>query len=96
MNVGISIRKIRKERVPQLNQKEFAERIGITQTYLSQIETGAKMPNTSVLETIAKYFEIPLPILFWYAIEESDIHDSKKEYFRFLKPTVDAMIDEFV
>lgn len=95
MNIGISIRSIRKERVPHLNQSEFAKLIGITQTYLSQIETGAKTPNISVLEEISKRFEIPLPIIFWFGLEESDIAEHKKEYFRFLKPTVDSMIDEF-
>ena len=95
MNVGISIRNIRKERVPHLNQSEFAKLIGITQTYLSQIETGAKTPNISVLEEISKQFEIPLPIIFWFGLEEHDILEHKREYFKFLKPTVDAMINEF-
>jgi XRE family transcriptional regulator, regulator of sulfur utilization len=95
MNVGQAIRNIRKERTPQLNQSEFAKLIGITQTYLSQIETGAKIPNISVLETIAKEFEIPLPIIFWLSIEEIDVAEHRREYFRFLKPTVDSMIDTF-
>ena len=73
MNVGISIREIRKERTPQLNQSEFAKLIGITQTYLSQIETGAKTPSIEVLERISKEFEIPLPIIFWLGIEEKDV-----------------------
>ena len=95
MNIGQAIRNIRKERTPQLNQAEFASYIGITQTYLSQIETGSKTPNISVLESISKKFEIPLPIIFWFSLEEIDIAEHKKEYFRFLKPTVDSMIDEF-
>jgi len=95
MNVGISIRGIRKERTPQLNQIEFAKLIGITQTYLSQIETGAKTPSIEVLERISKEFEIPLPIIFWLGIEEKDVSEHKREHFRFLKPTVDSMISEF-
>lgn len=95
MNIGIAIRSIRKERTPQLNQSDFAKLIGISQTYLSQIETGSKIPNISVLEIISKEFEIPLPIIFWLAISEDDISEHKREYFRFLKPTVDSMINEF-
>ena len=95
MNIGAAIRKIRKERTPQLKQSEFAKLIGITQTYLSQIETGAKTPNIRVLETISKQFEIHLPIVFWFGISEEDIAEHKREYFRFLKPTVDSMINEF-
>lgn len=94
MNIGIAIRNIRKERTPKLNQSEFAKLIGITQTYLSQIETGAKTPNISILETISKEFKIPLPIIFWFGLNEEDIAEHKKESFRFLKPTVDAMINE--
>lgn len=95
MNIGISIRAIRKERVPHLNQSEFAKLIGISQTYLSQIESGSKTPSSSVLEEIAKSFEIPLPIIYWFGLQEEDILEHKREYFRFLKPTVDSMINEF-
>ena len=63
---------------------------------MSQIENGKKTPTIAVLEKIAKSFEIPLPIIFWYGIEISDIHDSKKEYFEFLKPTIDSMIDAVI
>jgi len=93
MNLGTAIKKLRKERVPQLTQGKFAETIGITQTYLSQIESNKKQPSTDVLQKIADDFEIPLPIIFWYGIEEQDVHESKREYFRFLKPTIDQMID---
>jgi transcriptional regulator with XRE-family HTH domain len=96
MNVGISIRKIRQELTPQLNQSEFANYIGISQTYLSQIETGKKIPAIVILERISKSFEIPLPVIFWFGIEEKDIQDSKKGYFRFLKPTIDSMIDSII
>ena len=95
MNIGIAIRNIRKERTPQLNQSEFAKLIGITQTYLSQIESGLKTPSINILEAISKEFLIPLPIIFWMGITENDIAEHKKEYFRFLKPTVDTMINEF-
>lgn len=95
MNIGIAIRKIRKNKAPQLNQAQFAKVIGITQTYLSQIETGTKKPTISVLETISKEFEIPLPIIFWLGITENDVSENKRQHFRFLKPTVDAMINEF-
>ena len=46
MNLGLSIRKLRKERVPQLTQAEYAATIGISQTYLSQIESNKKKPST--------------------------------------------------
>jgi XRE family transcriptional regulator, regulator of sulfur utilization len=93
MNIGQSIKKLRKERLPHLTQGEYASTIGITQTYLSQIESGKKKPSTDLLEKIAKDFDMPLPIIFWYGIEEQDVRESKKEYFLFLKPSIDKLID---
>jgi transcriptional regulator with XRE-family HTH domain len=93
MNIGISIRKIRKEK--ELTQKEFAKIIGITQTYLSQIETGDKTPTIGVLEAMSTKVKTPLPIIFWMGIEEKDIEKNKRDQFNFLKPTVDEMIKTF-
>jgi transcriptional regulator with XRE-family HTH domain len=95
MHIGISIRKIRKEKFPELTQTEFARRAGIAQTYLSQIEGGSKTPTITVLERISKEFEIPLPIIFWYSMEYKDIAENKKQLYDILKPTVDAIINNF-
>lgn len=93
MNIGTAIQKLRKTKAPQLTQGEFASKIGISQTYLSQIESNKKKPSIEILESIASYFEIPLPIIFWFSIDESDVKESKREYFRFLKPDIDQMIN---
>ena len=94
MNIGIAIRNIRKQRIPKVNQSEFVKLIGITQTYLSQIETGAKTPHINILEKIAKELNMPLPVIFWLGIQEADVAENKRSHFRFLKPTIDAMINE--
>ena len=93
MKIGIAIKKLRKERVPQLRQSQLAEAIGISQTYLSLIEKGKKIPSVEIYEKIAEYFKMPLPILFWYCIEEHDIPKEKWEYFRLLKPSIDKLIE---
>jgi len=95
MNAGIAIKRLRRERYRNLSQIEFATMVKISQTYLSQIESGKKTPKIAVLERISTSLKIPLPIIFWFGLEESDIEDSKKPSFSFLKPTVDAMINEF-
>ncbi len=94
MKLGQSIKKLRVNKARQI-QGLFAQNIGITQTYLSQIENDKKEPSTEVLQKIANYLEIPLPILFWYGIEESDIRPEKAEYFKVLKPAVDSLVECF-
>lgn len=49
---GEKIKKIRLER--GINQSILAERAGISQAYLSEIETGKKTPSPQKLATIAR------------------------------------------
>jgi len=76
------------------NQIEFSKAIGISQTYLSQIENDKKEPSVSVLNQISLICEIPLAILMWFTIDTKDIAENKKDAFKFLKPSVDAMLKE--
>ena len=95
MNIGQAIRTIRKERTPYVNQRDMAKSIGITQAYLSKIESG-KTPNINVLQDIAKYFDMPLAIMFWISFEESDVQESKRVAFKIIKPSIDALIKRFI
>lgn len=95
MNIGIAIRRLRRSQ-KGLNQSQFAKEVGITQTYLSQIENGKKIPSIAILGAVGHHLEIPFPILFWFCLTEDDIQESKKEHFKFIKPSIDAMIDSII
>ncbi len=95
MEVGRAIRQLRRSQ-KGLNQSQFAKEIGITQTYLSQIEAGKKNPSIEILGAIGHHLEIPFPILFWFCLTIDDIQESKKEHFKFIKPSIDAMIDSII
>lgn len=90
MQIGTSIKTIRKQL--NLTQDDFAEKVGITQSYLSLIETGVKTPSSKVLERIADVTQTPVGIIYWLATEESDVSDRKRATFRIFKPAVDKMI----
>ena len=94
MKIGHAIKKLRKDAV--LNQKTYAWRIGITQTYLSLIESGKRTPNMSVIEKISEFHEVPISILFWFSLEESEVSETKKEYYRLIKPTLDRLIESIL
>lgn len=91
MNLGAAISRLRKKYCPDLNQGEFARKVGITQTSLSLIENGKK-PNYDTLERIAKAMDIPLPFITWEALEETDISEGSRIHFEFFKKTIDEMI----
>lgn len=93
MNLGIVIKNMRKKK--KLTQTEFASLCGITQTYLSQIESNHKDPNLSILRTISEKFNIPLPILFFLSLTEEDIHPNKRKAFEIVGPSVKSLVNEF-
>lgn len=94
MKIGQAINILRRKR--RDTQKEYAQRIGITQTYLSLIESGKRIPNMSVIQKIADLHEISLPLLFWFSVEESDCKPDKLEHFRLLKPLIDRLIESII
>ncbi len=69
--------------------------MGISQTYLSQVESGAKQPSTPMLELICKTYNVPAPIMYFMALTIDDIPKSKKRIFTELKPVVDNLISQF-
>lgn len=96
MNIGQAIRVLRQTKFPGLNQKEFGISIGITQTYQSQIENGQKQASTDVLQKIADVCQVPLPVLFWFSIEKSDLPANKAKAYGIIKPSIDAMINTLI
>lgn len=93
MNIGNTIRDIRKNK--QLTQGQLANACGVTQTYLSLIESNQKDPTVSTLRKIADQLNMPLPILFFLSIDENDIPEGKKETFQLIGNSMKALINEF-
>ena len=93
MNIGSTIKSIRKQQSVQ--QNTLAKLSEITQTYLSQIENNIKEPNLSTLKKIAKNLGVPLPILFFLALDENDIILEKRNAYDQLAPTIKNIIMEF-
>ena len=79
MDLGRAIAQLRKKQC--LNQKSLARKCSISQTYLSQIENNRKDPNLSTLKEISRALEVPLPILFFLAMNDGDIPEGKREAF---------------
>lgn len=91
MELGKVIAEQRK--IKNMTQAEFAEKIGISQNALSQIETGNNNPSEETMKNISKILEIPPAILYWKTLSEKDIPKSKREAFKQIKPSMDSLID---
>ncbi|WP_253729410.1 helix-turn-helix domain-containing protein [Treponema sp. OMZ 857] len=56
--VGDTIRELRKEK--HLSQEKLADVIDSHQVYISEIEKGIKLPSLTIINNIAKAFDISL------------------------------------
>ncbi|WP_299496595.1 helix-turn-helix transcriptional regulator [Mucilaginibacter sp.] len=93
MDLGAAIKSIRKQK--GIKQNTFAELCDITQAYLSQIENNLKEPNLSTLKKIAEKLSIPLPILFFLSMDETDIPSDKKDAYSLIAPSVQSLLNQF-
>jgi transcriptional regulator with XRE-family HTH domain len=92
-NIGQAIKEFRKKKL--LKQKDLANKSGISQTYLSQIETGDKFPSLDMLEKICNALDIPPQIITFLSLDENSIKEEKREAFKVLVPSIQAMVSKF-
>lgn len=90
MEVGSNIRRLRKEQ--DLDQEELANRIGITQPYLSQLETGQRDPSMSLLREICDELGLSLPEFFLFSMDVKDIQPDRREAFEELRPHLERFL----
>lgn len=50
-----------------LTQTELAERLKLSKSYLSEIESGTKAPTLAVIDNYASEFEIPASAILFFA-----------------------------
>ena len=87
MQIGSAIQGIRKSK--NISQKEFAALCGISQTYLSLVEHGKKIPTLERFFSISTKLGTSLHVVLLNAIDESDILPDRQELFEQLKPMIE-------
>jgi transcriptional regulator with XRE-family HTH domain len=82
MKIGSLIKKIRM--MKGLTQVQLAEKVGITQNYMSLIETDTKMPSNEKIKAFAKHLNISEEAIQFLSTEPPDEleSDDKKKYVK--------------
>jgi len=73
MNIALAIKQLRME--AHLSQKQFAEKCKIGKTYLSEVESGARVPKITSIDKIAKGLDIPVSEI----MKKAESLDQKEE-----------------
>jgi transcriptional regulator with XRE-family HTH domain len=51
----------------EFSQKELAEKLGISKSYLSEIESGKKNPSLEILNNYSGIFDIPVSSIMFFS-----------------------------
>ena len=86
MNIGNAIKQLRQHF--GISQIELSAKTGLSQTSISQIESGIKNPSKKSMKKICDAFEIPEAILYVMGMEEADVPLSRKGVFKELYPAM--------
>src|ERR1700744_5184921 len=94
MNIGSAIKSIRKKL--DITQYELAEKCALSQTSLSQIETGLKRPSQKTLTKVCTVLDIPESIIYIVAMQEADVPPSKKGVYELVYPSIKSLALQMV
>jgi len=60
-----------------LTQKDLAEKLGMSKSHLSEIESGKKTPTLALLESYSQVFKIPVWVILFFSEENKDVDTEK-------------------
>ena len=92
MNLGKVIRVLRKQ--AKMSQNDLAKVCGLSQPYLSLVEKNERDIHTTSLKTICEALNVPLPIVYFMAIEKEDIPEDRRQAYELLSPHLTSMMQE--
>lgn len=75
-----------------LKQNELAERLGISQSHLSEIERGKKTPTSELVAKYAKEFDLPVSSI-WFFDEKLNEGSTHKTLERAKGVVADKILD---
>jgi len=90
MKIGKIIKEIRTEK--GISQGDLATACDISQAYLSQVENEVKMPSNALINVIGKELNVPTSVIFYLAIEESDVPQNKRGAYDQLSSTIASLV----
>lgn len=78
--LGRALKLLRK--LNELSQADLAKRLGISSPYLSQIESGKRIPTIELVEKYAAVFELPVSTIWLFSerLEANTLHEKSRVY----------------
>lgn len=94
MKFGLTIKQLRKKQ--GINQQLLADRLGVTQTYLSLLETDQKTPSINLINSLSSELKIPSSILAFLTLSKDEISKDKHDAFEKINPLIEDLIQQII
>jgi len=94
MKFGSTIKQLRKRQ--GINQQFLADRLGITQTYLSLLESDQKTPSINLITSLSEELKIPPSILAYLTLNKEEISKNKHDAFEKINPLIEDLIHQIL
>jgi transcriptional regulator with XRE-family HTH domain len=75
-----------------LTQKDLAEKLKISRSYLSEIESGKKNPTLEIIVSYSEQFDIPMSSIMFFS-ESMNSEDKAEKLRGFISKKVIAILD---
>lgn len=92
MTIGELIKLKRKQ--ARLSQKALADELGITQSYVCQLENNAKAPSNDLIADMAWYFKMPFGCFLLASISEDNVAPESIDLFRKKMPEIQRVLSQ--
>ena len=90
MALGAEIKSLRRTR--GIRQTELAKVVGVTQGYMSQIETKRSEPGPELIKRLSEALGIPPSALLLLSVEEEDLPKEKSDLYKRLLHRVQEFV----
>ncbi|NLN04343.1 MAG: helix-turn-helix transcriptional regulator, partial [Clostridiaceae bacterium] len=87
--IGSFLKKLRRER--NLTQEELAEKLNVSGRTVSRWETGANMPDISLLVELAEFYDVSIPEIINGERKSEIMNEEVKETARSLSDYAEAI-----
>ena len=94
MNIGAAIRK---SRIRQgMTQQELCKRMGLTQSFMSQIESGKRETTTKQLKKVALILDTPLELIMFMSMDRDQVIPENRKFYDIVKPIMNDWIEQIL
>jgi len=95
MNFGAIISELRKRK--GISQGDLANKLSITQTYMSMIERDKRKPSNELLEQISSILNVPVFYILLKSINlEQDLNGENLDTFKDIIPKIDSLFENLI